>query len=265
MRYSYGIVFYKDRCNDFCKSNRQFTYKEERMKETVKNISGFRMLFASALFAAVLCIVTVMPANAADSDEAQGIVDKARVTFQNFMRDSNYTWLHENLKEAKGLLIFPQVIKGGFIIGGSGGTGVLVVRDDKKGDWSQPAFYTIGSVSFGLQIGGEAAEVIMMAMSQKAIDSLFASSFKLGADTSIAVGPVGGGAKGNVTADFISFAKSKGLYAGLNLEGSVVDVRDSLNKSYYGKTVSPVDIIAKKEASNKGSAELRDSLKKATK
>jgi lipid-binding SYLF domain-containing protein len=235
------------------------------MKESRRKVSKAGALILSAIVAAALLICTVMPAVAADSDEAQGIVDKARVTFNNFMRDSNYTWLHENLKEAKGLLIFPQVIKGGFIIGGSGGTGVLVVKDEKKGDWSQPSFYTVGSVSFGLQIGGEVAEVIMMAMSQKAIDSLFASSFKLGADTSIAVGPVGGGAKGNVTADFISFAKSKGLYAGLNLEGSVVDVRDSLNKSYYGKNVSPVDIIAKKEVSNKGSAELRDSLRKAMK
>jgi lipid-binding SYLF domain-containing protein len=105
----------------------------------------------------------------------------------------------------------------------------------------------------------------MMAMSQKAIDSLFTSSFKLGGDTSVALGPVGAGAKGNVTADFISFAKSKGLYAGLNLEGSVVDVRDSLNKAYYGKEVPPVDIIVKKEVSNKGSAQLRDALKKAVK
>ena len=235
------------------------------MKEIRRKVSKAGALILSAIAGAALLICTVMPAVAADSDEAQGIVDNARVTFNNFMRDSNYTWLHENLKEAKGLLIFPQVIKGGFIIGGSGGTGVLVVRDGKTSDWSQPAFYTIGSVSFGLQIGGEAAEVIMMAMSQKAIDSLFASSFKLGADTSIAVGPVGGGAKGNVTADFISFAKSKGLYAGLNLEGSVVDVRDSLNKAYYGKNVSPVEIIAKKEAINKGSAALRETLKKAIK
>jgi SH3 domain-containing YSC84-like protein 1 len=212
-----------------------------------------------------LLAFSVMPSFAADTEEAQGIVDKARITFHDFMRDKNYTWLHEHLKEAKGLLIFPQVIKGGFFIGGSGGTGVLVVRDAKTRDWSQPAFYTVGSVSFGLQIGGEAAEVIMMAMSQKAIDSLFASSFKLGGDTSIAVGPVGGGAKGNVTADFISFAIAKGLYAGLNLEGSVVDVRDSLNKAYYGKKVSPVDIVVKKDVDNKGSTKLRASLKESAK
>jgi len=231
-------------------------------RQRIRSIETF--VFASAIVLALL-IIAVTPAVAADAEEAQGIVDKARVTFNNFMRDKNYTWLHSHLKDAKGLLIFPQVLKAGFILGGSGGTGVLVVKDEKTGDWSEPAFYTIGAVSFGLQIGGEAAEVIMMAMSQKAIDSLFSSSFKLGGDTSIAVGPKGVGAKGNITADFISFAKSKGIYAGINLEGSVVDVRDSLNKAYYSKDVRPVDIIVKKEVSNKGSDQLRKEIEKATK
>jgi lipid-binding SYLF domain-containing protein len=235
------------------------------MNRKGKKVSGVEKFVITAFLALALFATTVLPAMAADEEEAQGIVDKARVTFNNFMRDKNYSWLHENLKNVKGLLIFPQVLKAGFILGGSGGTGVLVVRDEKTEDWSEPAFYTIGAVSFGLQIGGEAAEVIMMAMSQKAVDSLFASSFKLGGDTSIAVGPKGIGAKGNITADFISFAKSKGIYAGINLEGSVVDVRDSLNNAYYGKAVRPVDIIAKKEVSNKGSERLREELKKATK
>jgi lipid-binding SYLF domain-containing protein len=235
------------------------------MNRKGQKVSGIENFVITVFLALALFATTVLPAMAADEEEAQGIVDKARVTFNNFMRDKNYTWLHSHLKDAKGLLIFPQVLKAGFILGGSGGTGVLVVKDEKTGDWSEPAFYTIGAVSFGLQIGGEAAEVIMMAMSQKAIDSLFSSSFKLGGDTSIAVGPKGVGAKGNITADFISFAKSKGIYAGINLEGSVVDVRDSLNKAYYGKDVRPVDIVVKKEVSNKGSERLREELKKATK
>jgi lipid-binding SYLF domain-containing protein len=114
-----------------------------------------------------------------------------------------------------------------------------LVRDERTGGWSEPAFYTIGSVNFDLQIGGEASEVVVLAMTQKAIDSLLSSSFKLGGDASIALGPIGGGAKANadipsVTADFISFAKSKGLYAGLNLEGAVIAVRESLNDAYHG-------------------------------
>jgi lipid-binding SYLF domain-containing protein len=202
---------------------------------------------------------------AEDKAEAQGIVDKAKVTFDSFMRDNNYTWLHENIKNAKGILIYPQILKAGFILGGSGGTGVFLANDHKSRDWSQPTFYTVGSVTFGFQIGGEAAETVILAMTQKAVDSLFTSSFKLGGDTSIAFGPVGAGAKANVTADFIAFSMTKGAYAGLNLEGSVVTVRDSLNKAYYGQEVSPVQIIVEKKASNKGSSELRAALKKAAK
>ena len=224
-----------------------------------------RIMVLAILVVGIL-FVSYTPAIAADRDQAQGLVDRARVTFSDFMRDPNYTWLRENIDHAKGVLIFPQVIKGGFIWGGSGGTGVLLVRDEKTGNWSDPAFYTIGSVTFGLQIGGEASEVVMLAMTQKAIDSLLSSSFKLGGDVSIALGPIGGGAKAsadipNVTADFISFAKSKGLYAGLNLEGAVVAVRDSLNRAYYGKDVRPADIIVKKDVSNSRSAELREALK----
>jgi SH3 domain-containing YSC84-like protein 1 len=221
------------------------------------------MLAFVTVLAAMLLIAPAPGAMAADKEDAQGIVDKSRVTLSEFMRDKDYEWLRENIKKAKGVLIYPQVLKAGFILGGSGGTGVLLARDSKTGEWSNPAFYTLGSVSFGLQIGGEAAEVVVLVMSQKGVDSLLTSKVKLGGDTSIALGPVGAGAKANVTADFISFAKSKGLYAGLNLDGSYLDVRSSLNNSYYGKEVTPVDIIAKKSVSNKGAAPLREELMKA--
>ncbi len=226
---------------------------------------GMTML---ALLAMGILLASYTPAIAKDKEQVQGLVDQARITFNDFMHDSNYVWLHENIDHAKGVLIFPQVIKGGFIWGGSGGTGVLLVRDQRTGSWSEPAFYTIGSVTFGLQIGGEAAQVVMLAMTQKAIDSLLSSSVKLGGDASIALGPVGAGAKANagipdVRADFISFAKAKGLYAGLNLEGSVVGVRDSLNKAYYGRDVRPADIVIRHVVANKGADELRAALKRA--
>ncbi|MGO9378225.1 MAG: lipid-binding SYLF domain-containing protein [Dissulfurispiraceae bacterium] len=228
-------------------------------------ISFIARVAMTIIFSITACAALVTPSEASDYADAQGLVDKARITFSEFMGDNQYSWFQQHLKYAKGLLIYPQVIKGGFIIGGSGGTGVLVIKDEKTGQWSQPAFYTIGSVTLGLQIGGEASQLVVLAMSQKAIDSLLSSSFKLGGDVSVALGPVGGGAKENITADFISFAKSKGLYAGLNLEGAVVDVRDSLNSAYYGRNVYPVDIIIKKEVSNEGSKELRETLGMAVK
>ncbi len=233
--------------------------QEKRHRVSVR-IMVLVFLLTGALFA------SNTPATAANRDEVQILVDRARVTFKDFMHDPNFSWLQENLYDAKAVLIFPQTLKGGFIWGGSGGTGVLLVRDERTGNWSQPAFYTMGSVTFGLQIGGEASEILVLAMTRKAVDSLFSSSFKLGGDVSIAVGPVGAGAKANadipnVTADFLSFTKTKGLYGGLNLEGAVIGVRDSLNEAYYGRAVRPVDIVEKHTVANTGSAELRESLK----
>jgi lipid-binding SYLF domain-containing protein len=233
---------------------------------TMKFGKSLSMVFGVAALAVALSLCTALePVAAADKEEAQGIVDKAKVTLGAFMRDKDYTWLHEHFGKARGVLIYPQVLKAGFIIGGSGGTGVLLVKSDGKNEWSQPAFYTVGSASFGLQIGGEAAEIIVLCMTRKAVDALMTTKVKFGGDTSVAVGPVGVGAKSNVMADFISFAKSKGLYAGVNLEGSVVDVRDSLNRAYYGKDVTPIQIVVEKKASNPGSSALREALKKAAK
>ena len=229
----------------------------------------FNMITILAAFlAAGMLLASYRPAVASDKEQVQLLVDKARITLSDFMSDRNYVWLQDNIKHAKGVLIFPQVIKGGFIFGGSGGTGVFLARDEKTGKWSEPAFYTLGSVVFGLLIGGEASEVVMLAMTQKAIDSMFSTSFKLGGEASVALGPVGAGAKAqadlpSVTADFLTFAKSKGLYAGLNFEGAVIAVRDSMNTSYCGKDVRPADIIVKKDCSNRGADQLRETLRKA--
>jgi len=203
-------------------------------------------------------------AAAAEPAEQQLLVDKARITFDTFMKDENQAWLQENLNQAKGLIIIPSLLKAGFFIGGSGGSGVLIVKDDKTGQWSQPAFYTLGAGSLGIQFGAEAAEVIMMVRTQKAVDALFTSSFKLGGDTSVAVGPVGTGVKSNIVADILSFTRTKGAYAGVSLEGSVIKTKDKWNEAYYGKAVSPADIIVKRSVSNPGSKALRASVAKAS-
>jgi lipid-binding SYLF domain-containing protein len=218
------------------------------------------------LFAVIIsCMVfgCLIPSALAEPAEQQLLVDKARVTFENFMKDQNQAWLKENLNQAKGLIIIPSLLKAGFFIGGSGGSGVLIVQNDKTGQWSQPAFYTLVAGSFGIQFGAEAAEIIMMVRTQKAVDKLFSSSFKLGGDTSIAVGPVGAGVKSNIVADILSFTRTKGAYAGVSLEGSVIKTRDKWNEAYYGTAVSPVDIIVKRSVSNTGSKNLLTSVAKA--
>ncbi len=195
--------------------------------------------------------------------KGQGIVDKALVTFNAFVNDKNFTWLNDNLNRAKGIMIFPQVLKAGFFFGGSGGTGVLLARNE-NGTWSEPAFYTISSLSVGFLAGAQAAEVILMIMKENALDSLYTTKLKLGTGVaSIAAGPVGAEAKSNITASMVTFAKAKGLYGGINLESSLLTVRAKMNQEYYGKEVSPVQIIVEKKAHNEGSAKLRAALKKA--
>lgn len=202
-----------------------------------------------------------LPAHADDASDARAVVDKATVTVNTFAKDRDYASLPALIAKAKGVLVYPQILEGGFIIGGSGGTGVLLVRDEQTGNFSAPAFYTMGGLSIGLLAGGQAAEVMLLINSQKALDSLLSTKVKLGAGVSVAVGPKGGGQGATVSADIISYSRAKGAYAGMSLDGQVIDVRDSLNAAYYGKPASPVDILVRKSVSNPGAGALQTALK----
>ncbi len=209
------------------------------------------------------------PALASGLDEQQ-LVEKARHTVESFTKDPHLTWFQDHIKAAKALLIIPQQLKAAFFIGADGGSGVLVVRDERTGEWSQPAFYVVGGFSFGFQWGGEASEVILLAMTQEAVEKLSAaSSFKLGGDASIAAGPygagVGGATSANLNADFLSFSRSKGAYAGVSLEGSIIFADDGSNEAYYGEKVRPVDIFVTKSVTNDHSFWLRQTIMTATK
>jgi lipid-binding SYLF domain-containing protein len=220
------------------------------------------LLFAAAIIGAFLTVPGM--ALASDKSDAQAIVTKANITFNSFMTDKNFTEMRKLSKSAKGIFIAPQVLKGAFIWGASGGTGVLLVREE-GGLFTHPAFYTIGSVSFGLQIGGQASEIILLAMTDRGVTTLLQNSVKLGADVGIAAGPFGAGAQAataNISADILAFSRSKGLYGGISLDGAIVDVRDSLNNAYYGKPVTPTDILVKKNVSNAHADKLRASVAK---
>ncbi len=230
------------------------------MKHVTKSNTG------CILLAAALLSISAPPARAADSAEAEELVNKARLSFESLVRDPNMTWLRDHVKDAKGILIVPQLLKAAFFFGGSGGSGVFLARDEKTGDWSDPAFYTLGSGSFGLQFGAEASEVVLLAMTQRGVKAMLDSNFKLGADASIAVGPVGGrveGATANLSADILSFARSKGAFVGVSLEGAVVATRDDLSSAYYGKEVQALDILVKRDVHNNHAATLRSAVGKA--
>ena len=229
------------------------------------------MMTINACVLAVLLAVTAAlgpePAMADDAQDARHLVDKARLTFESFMADKDLgPSVRSLVKRAKGVLIYPQLLKGAFLVGVSGGSGVMLAHDAKARKWGGPAFYTMGEASFGLQIGGQAAEVVLVALTDRGVAALLSTSAKLGADVGVAVGPVGAGAEAataNLSADIISYSRAKGLYGGISLEGAVVAVRDGLNKAYYGKEVTPTAILVRHEATNPQAAGLIGAVSKA--
>jgi lipid-binding SYLF domain-containing protein len=210
---------------------------------------------------AVTMAVAVAPVAADDKMEAKQLVDRSKLTLDSFAADNVMgAPIKDLIKKAKGVFVAPQVLRGAFIIGISGGSGVLVARSDKPGQWNGPAFYTMGEASFGLQAGGDASEVVLLLMTDRGVSAMLAPSVKLGADASVAAGPVGGGATAataNISVDVLTFTRAKGLYGGVSLEGAVVATRGALNDAYYGKKdLSPADILVKRSVTNPDSAAL---------
>jgi len=231
------------------------------MERTMKNKHITRILLG---FGALLLFVGAGGALA--QSEQQVLVDKADKTLSNFLRDPDMTWLQQNIHRAKAVMIAPEVAKAGFIFGGSGGRAVVVAHDAKTGKWVGPAFYALATASVGFQAGISVSENVTLVMTAKGFNSLLASSFKVGGDASVAAGPVGAGAKSDVVADLISFSRAKGLYGGLNLDGTVVHNSNDWNELYYQKKpILAPDILVRMSAHAKGADKLLGDVARASK
>ena len=214
------------------------------------------------MVAAVASSIITGCATTPPSGEPEKLVADARTTLNNFLRDPDQTWIQQNINRARGVLIAPQVVRAGFIFGGSGGRGVLVARDDRT--WAGPAFYDLITGSVGFQAGVDVSEVVVVVMTEKGLNSLLSPSVKFGGDASITAGPVGAGAGGTITADLVAFARSKGVYGGLNLDGAIVNTNDAWNTAYYGRSVLPTDILIRKAVTNPNAAPLLSEVASAT-
>ena len=214
--------------------------------------------FLVAAMVAALLLAAGPAAAKSKREKAENLVAKAAETTQYFTTDSAFEPLWAAADNAKAMVIVPRSIRGAFIFGGSGGNAVMTARNE-DGSWSQPTFFTIGSFSFGFQAGGEASEIILLVMTQRGMEHLLSTSVKLGGDISVAAGPIGAGAKAQTT-DILAFARSRGLYGGVSLEGAVLKTRGDWNGAYYNADVSPADIIYKQKAYNPQSAGLQNAV-----
>ena len=222
---------------------------------------GLNRTMIAAAFAALT--VFAAPMAMAASDE-QNLIDRSRIVLDDVRHDKEFGNTQQLLRRAKAVMIVPSLFKGGFFVGGEGGTGVLLTREH-GGGWSNPAFYTLASASFGLQIGAQESELVLIALTDKARLAFMKDEFKLGAEAGLAVVTLGASAEGattaNLNADIVVWASSSGAYAGLTLNGSIIKPRDSYNEEYYGHAISASTITTSTGALNPGADSLRKSLR----
>lgn len=220
----------------------------------------FRMTaLAASLMLGLMMIVKPVLAN-----DQQELVDRAKISVDSLRSDSNLGKPINNLlKRAYGVMIFPNMFKAGFILGGEGGNGVLLVKGP-DGTWSSPAFFGMGSGSLGLQIGVQQSEVMLIIMNEGGLRKILNNSMKLGADASVAVGPVGAGIEAsttaNMSADIYTYSKAAGLFGGGSLEGSVLSPREEWNNAYYGSGATTRAITVERKFENYGSNNLKAAL-----
>jgi len=211
----------------------------------------------------LLAVLTLLPLAAHAQSDQQQLVDRATLAAQEMLNNRDGTDAQYVLKRARAVMICPQVFKAGFLLGGQGGSCVLVARDG-AGSWSAPAFYGLGGGSIGFQAGIQDAEVMLLIMSDRGLNAVMDSQFKLGADASATFVDLGGGIEGATTAalsaDIVGFTRARGLYAGIALSGSLMSSKSDWNQAYYGRPVAAQQIVLGMEATNPGADPLRQVL-----
>ena len=200
-----------------------------------------KFLGAALLSGAALTVAAVR----AQMPEQQIIIDGARKTLADLRRDKAFGNAEQLLREARAVMIVPRLIKGGFIVGGEGGNGVVMART--RHGWSDPAFCVIGAASFGLQVGLEQSELILLVLTEKGLNGLLRDNFKLGVQAGIAVVTLGSGVEGAIAGrtppDVVVWSSSTGLYGGLTVDGSVIQSRPNWDADFYGRRVTTRDVL----------------------
>ncbi len=180
--------------------------------------------------------------------KANHLVDQSVQTVERFQTLEGLQRFNEFLPQAEAVAIFPQVIKAGFFWGAEGGNG-LVMAKNPGGGWSAPAFYTLGAGSFGLQIGAQDTEILLIIRSRDALNAILDDQAKIGADAGITAGTFGIGAEASTTTafgvDILAFSNSRvGGFLGASVEGAVIARRQDINEGVYGTGVLPQQIVS---------------------
>lgn len=207
----------------------------------MRSISA-RLIF---VFALVFALGSCRSAGEIGS-EPEELASRARITFQSMMSDPQYPGLVDMATRAKAVIVVPSLIRAAFFFGGRGGNAVMLARSE-DGQWSDPAFYTLGGISWGLQFGGQDSELVIVVMTEKGLKAIIDHEVTLGGDAGLAIGEIGEGVNAATglgeKADMYAFARSEGLFVGVSLEGSVLAPRETWDQEVYGQDATPQSIL----------------------
>jgi len=213
------------------------------------------------LTVAVTCAcVCVWPASAeAQIEEAERVIESSRVIDE--LMDTSDTGIPRSIiEDADAIAVFPSTYKAGFIFGGHRGRGIISVRDEQTGSWSVPAFLTLTGGSFGLQIGGQSVDVVLVIMNRQGLEKLLQNQFKIGGDASAVVGPVGRDLEAStdiqLRAEILSYSRTRGLFAGVSLEGSTIRADRDANERFYGDWLTSAQIVLEGRAGDPHNADV---------
>jgi len=215
--------------------------------------------------AAVLAspLLTALPALA--DARRQSLVDQSLRSASKVLSGKDYPDALRNMGKARAVIIVPELVQGGFILGAAGGRGVLLGRTSPT-HWTYPAFYNLGSGSVGFQAGAKVSEIVFIILTEKGLAAIIDHKFKFGAEAGVTMVAVGIGLEGASTAatgaDIVAYASSNGLFAGASLEGSYIDPDNDWNALYYGAGATGRQIVMDGRFSNPGAEPLRQFLAK---
>lgn len=208
-----------------------------------------RILALGILFVLLACIFSWQCGFA--DDKWANLVDESGKVLGDIQDMPDKGIPDDLLRSCKAIAIFPSTVSGGFIIGGKYGEGIIMVRNENSRSWSPPAFFTIAGGSFGLQIGGQATDFILLIMSSRSVDGLLQGKFKLGADAAVSAGPVGRNAEAATDIQFkggiLAYSRSRGLFAGIRLDGDVIAQDWEANAVLYRKRLSAREILLERK------------------
>ena len=217
------------------------------------------------LFALSLAATIMSPIAGHALTDQEEMIQLSHITVHKIMKNKDIgPMVNDLLGRAKAIMIFPKLYKGAFLFGAEGGSGILMAKGS-EGRWSYPAFYFLGSGSFGLQFGAQIAEVMLMIMTDRALNAILKQKVKVGGDVSAAIGPYGVGGKAattvNLGADIFTYSLNQGMFAGFSVEGAVIYPRKEWTRGYYGDPAARArTVVIEGRFRNEQADRLRESL-----